>query len=130
MTIASVVGGQVDVGLGDAADVGADDVDRDLLLRQLGDLVLERLQRAGHVGLEQQVELTAGGGAGLRVEDVLERDAAALAAGQGLGLQALAALVGELARLAVVLDDAHVLAGVGHGVEAEHLDGLGRRRPR
>ena len=35
----------------------ADDVDRDLVLRQLGDLVLERLERAGHVGLEDEVEL-------------------------------------------------------------------------
>ena len=31
--------------------------DLDLVLRQLGDLVLERLQRAGHVRLEHEVEL-------------------------------------------------------------------------
>ena len=36
------------------------------------------------------------------------------------------ALVGELAGAAVVLDHAHVLAGLGHRVEAEHLDRLGR----
>ena len=37
-----------------------------------------------------------------------------------------AALVRELARAAVVLDHAHVLARFGHAVEAEHLDRLGR----
>ena len=37
---------QHDVGLVDAADAAVDDVDRDLLLRQLGDLVLERLERS------------------------------------------------------------------------------------
>src|SRR3712207_7568442 len=35
----------------------ADDVDRDLVLGKLGDLVLKRLERAGDVGLEQDVEL-------------------------------------------------------------------------
>ena len=45
-----------------------------------------------------------------------------------LALEAEAALAGELARPAVVLDHAHVLARLGHGVEAEHLDRLGRRR--
>ena len=33
------------------------DRDLDLVLRQLGDLVLERLERAGHVGLEHEAEL-------------------------------------------------------------------------
>ena len=60
-----------------------DDVDVDLVLRQLGDLVLEGLQRAGDVGLEHEVEL-------LEValldalEDVLEGDLAARTAGLGL----------------------------------------------
>ena len=46
-----------------------------------------------------------------------------------LGLQAVGALAGELAGAALVLDHAHVLAGLGHAVEAEHLDGLaGQRR--
>ena len=41
------------VGLVDAADAAVDDVDRDLVLRQLRDLVLDRLERAGDVGLER-----------------------------------------------------------------------------
>src|SRR5262249_10772917 len=45
------------VGLVDAAGLGMDDVDPDLLLRDLGDLVLKRLQRAGDVGLDDDVEL-------------------------------------------------------------------------
>ena len=50
------------------------------------------------------------------------------AAGLGLGLEARGALARELARRAVVRDDAHVLARLGDGVEAEHLDRLGGRR--
>ena len=102
-----------------------DDVDRDLLLRDLGDLVLERLQRAGDVGLEDDVELLDVALLGPR-EDLLEADLARLAAGQGLGLQPVGALLGELAGAAVVLDDLDELAGVGDAVEAEHLD----RHPR
>ena len=44
------------------------------------------------------------------------------AAGLGLVAQAVGALVGQLARRAVVLDDAERLAGVGDAVEAEDLD--------
>ena len=117
--------GQHHVGLVDAAGLRVDDVDRDLLLRDLGDLVLERLQRAGDIGLEDDVEL-------LDValldpgEDLLEADLARLAAGQGLGLEPVGALLGELAGAAVVLDRLHELAGVADAVEAEHLD----RHPR
>src|SRR4051812_19938484 len=50
-------GGQHHVGLVDATGLGVDDVDPDLLLGDLGDLVLERLQRAGDIGLEHDVEL-------------------------------------------------------------------------
>src|SRR5215207_3961024 len=119
--------GQVDVGLGDPADAGAHDLHLHLGLRQLRDLVLERLERAGDVGLEHQVEVLDLAAARL-VEDRLERHLLAGAAGLRLALQAEAALVGELARAAVVLDHAHVLARLGHAVEAEHLDRL--RRPR
>ena len=117
--------GEVDVGLRDAADAGAHDVDLDVGLRQLGDLVLERLQRAGDVGLEHEVELHHLAVARL-VEDALQRALAAAAAGLLLELEAGGALAGERAGAAVVLDHAHELAGLGHGVEAEHLDGLGR----
>ena len=60
------------------------------------------------------------------LEDVLERDLAARAAGERLGLEPVGALAGELARAAVVLDHAHELAGLGDAVEAEHLDRLAR----
>ena len=50
-------GGEHHVGLVDAAGGGVDHVDRDLVLRQLRDLVLERLERARDVGLEHDVEL-------------------------------------------------------------------------
>ena len=117
--------GQHHVGLVDATGLGVDDVDRDPLLRDFGDLVLERLQRAGDIGLEDDVELldVALLDAG---EDLVEADLARLAAGQGLGLEAVGALLGELAGAAVVLDRLDELAGVADAVEAEHLD----RHPR
>ena len=102
-----------------------DDLHLHVGLRQLGDLVLERLQRAGHVGLEHERELLELG-PGVLVEDRLQRDLAAAAAGLLLELEARRALAGELAGAAVVLDHAHVLAGLGHRVEAQHLDRLGR----
>src|SRR4051812_36099518 len=116
-------GGEVDVGLRDAADAGVDDLNGDLVLRQLGDLVLEGLERARHVGLEHEPELVDQGAA-LAVEDVLERELLAAAAGERLGLDARGPLTRELARLAVVLDHADELAGLGDGVEAEDLDRL------
>ena len=45
-------------------------------------------------------------------------------------LSRLRALAGELAGAALVLDDADPLAGLGHTVEAEHLDRLARQRLR
>ena len=100
-----------------------DDVDGDLVLRQLGDLVLERLERAGDVGLDEQVDLLDLALLGLR-EDVLEGDPAGVAASLGLGLEADRALTGELAGPAVVLDDLGALAGLADAVEAEDLDRL------
>ena len=71
-TMADAGLGQVDVRLGDAADAGGDDVDADLLGRQLGERVRERLGRALHVGLEDDLELLDLALLDL-VEDVLER---------------------------------------------------------
>ncbi len=115
------------VRLVDAADAAVDDVDRDLLLGQLGDLVLDRLQRAGDIGLDDQAELLDGALLG-ELEDVLERDLAPGAARQRLGLQPVGALPCELACAALVLDHAHDLAGLGNAVEAEHLDRLAGSR--
>ena len=103
-----------------------DQVDLHLLLRKLGDLVLDRLQRPRHIGLHDQAELLDGALLG-ELEDVLERDLAARAARQRLGLQAVRALARELPRAALVLDDPHDLPRLGHAVEAEHLHRLPRR---
>ena len=95
------------------------------VLRQLRDLVLERLERARDVGLEQDVELVELALLGLR-EDLLEGEPARLAAGELLGLEPVRALLGELAGLAVVLDDLDPLAGLADAVEAEDLDRVAR----
>ena len=96
-----------------------------LLLRQLGDLVRQRLERSGHVRLHDQVERLL---ARLRaLEHVLEGHLHALAARERLGLQAVGAVARERAGLALVLDHPGGLARLGHAVEAEHLDGLAGR---
>ena len=92
----------------------------------LRDLVLERLERAGDVGLEHDRQLLELALAGL-LEDLLEGDLARLAAGDLLGLDAGLALLRELAGAALVLDHLDVLAGLADAVEAEHLDGHARR---
>src|SRR4051794_28618621 len=118
-------GGQVDVGLRDATDAGQHDVHLDLVLRELGDLVLERLERARHVGLEHQAEVVD---LAALVEDRRQRALDAAAARLLLQLEPVGTLAGQRTGLAVVLDDAHVLARLGDAVEAEHLDRLRRRR--
>ena len=89
-------------------------------LLQLAD---DRLDRALHVGLEDDVQV--GDTAGLQLlEQLLERDAAARLLRERLAAQALAALLREIAGAAVVLDDAAELAGRRRLVEAEDLDRL------
>ena len=105
-----------------------DDVDLDLLLRQLGDLVLDRLERARDVGLEHQASsLTSPSWARLKTSssDTLRPERRASIS----VFRRCRALAGELARAALVLDDAHDLAGLRHAVEAEHLDRLARLAP-
>ena len=93
---------------------------------QPGDLVGERLERTGDVGLDDEVELLL---AALRArEHVLERHAAGGLTSECRLLEPDAALVRDTARLALVLDDAEVLARRGHAVEAEDLDRHARRR--
>ena len=104
-----------------------DHVDRDLLLRDLGDLVLERLERARDVRLEHDVELLELALGALR-EDLLEADLAGLLAGERLGLEALAALLRELSRSPLVLRGLDPLAGLADAVEPEHLDRIARVR--
>ena len=115
------------VGLGDPARRGVDHVDHDLLLRNLGDLVLKRLERARDVRLEHDVELLELALGALR-EDLVEADLAGLLAGQRLGLQALAALLRELSRSSLVLHRLDPLAGLADAVEPQHLDRIARVR--
>ena len=65
--------GQHDVGLGDTADRRVDDVDADLGLVHLVERVLERLDRALHVGLDDEVEVLELA-LGDTLEQVVERD--------------------------------------------------------
>ena len=95
-------------------------LDRDLVVLDLPDLVHGGLDRALHVGLDDQVELLDRALLHLR-EQILEADGLA-ALGEHLGAQALGALLGDLARDALVLDDAAALAGGRRLVEAEDLD--------
>src|SRR4051794_3365104 len=119
--------GEHHVGLVDAAGLRVDDVDRDLFLGDFRQLVLERLQGAGDVRLEDDVELfdLALLGAG---EDLVEAHLASLAPRQSLGFEAVAALLGHLPSLTVALDRLHELPGVGDAVEAEPLDRHSRNR--
>ena len=84
------------------------------------ELVHRGLDRALHVGLDDQGELLDGALLHLR-EEILEADGLA-ALGEHLGALALGALLGGLAGDAVVLDDAAELAGRRRLVEAEDLD--------
>src|SRR3954447_20873692 len=95
--------GQVDVGLGDRTDTAVDDADADLVADvDLRQGVLESLDRAGHIALEDEVELLArtllhGG------HEVLERTTHAALGLHGRPLARLA-LLGDLTRHPVVLD--------------------------
>ena len=100
---------------------GADDVDRTSLLRDLGDLVLERLERAGDIRLEDDVELLDLALADLG-EDFVEAHLAGLAPRELLGLEALVALVRELAGKTFAIDRLEAVASFRDPVEAEHFD--------
>ena len=93
----------------------------DLLLRQLRDLVLERLERARDVGLEDDVELldlalAAFAKTSSRVTVRAWRRASCSV------FSRVRALLGELARPALVVDHLDPLAGLADALEAEHLD--------
>ncbi len=94
-----------------------------LELRQLRD---DGLDGADDVAAHDEIEI--GDLAGLeRVVETLERDAAGRADGRELlAAEPLAAAVGEVARLAVVRDDARQLARRRRLVEAENLDRIAR----
>ena len=125
MMIAFDADGQVDVGLGDATDAAVDDPQLDLVADldpQQG--LLERLDGAGVVALEDQVEL-----AGLlqRGVEIVQADALAAARGQRVAL-ARTAPVGDLPGDPVLVDDEQVVAGTGHRREADDLHRTRRQR--
>ena len=92
--------------LGDPADTGMDDVDTNLRVLDLAELAHERLDRALDVALEDDVEVLDGALLHL-LEQGLERDAAGLRAlRELLAAEPLGALLGDVLRLALVLDDA------------------------
>src|SRR6478735_4051593 len=119
--------GQVDVGLGDRTDTAVDDAQRHLVAHvDLGQRVLEGLDRTGDVALQDQVELLA---LALlhRGHEVLQ---AATHATLGLHGRTLARLspLGDLAGHPVVLDHDEVLTRPGDTGEAEHHRGPRRVR--
>ena len=100
-----------------------DRVDADLGLIHLVERILKGLDGTLDVGLDDQVELLdLGVGDGL--EEILERHVLHAALLLDAGLER--ALLGELARVAVVLEHAELVTGVGHGLQAQDLDGVGR----
>ena len=97
-------------------------VDTDLGLIHLVERVLKGLDGTLDVGLDDQVELlNLGVGDGL--EEVLERDV--LHAALLLNTCLERTLIGQSASLALVLEHAELVAGVGHGLQTQDLDGVG-----
>ena len=98
-----------------------DRVDADLGLIHLVEGVAQSLDGALDVGLDDQVELLdLGVGDGL--EEVLERDVLDAALLLDTGLERT--LVGKGASLALVLEHAELVTGVGHGLQAQDLDSV------
>jgi hypothetical protein len=110
---------EVDVGLGDAADRRVHDVDLDLVGRQLGQRLRQALVAALHVGLDDERQRLRAALAHL-VEHVLELRGLLL---RELDVAELAlAEQRDLARLALVAERDHVLAGERHVGQALDLD--------
>src|SRR6476659_6502590 len=116
---------QVHVGLGDATDTAIDDAQLHLVVDldvQQG--FLQRLDRAGVVALEDQVQLA--GFLERRIQ-IFEADPLAGTGGQRVAL-ARAAPVGDLAGDAVLVDDEEVVARTRHRREADDLHRPRRQR--
>ena len=110
--------GEREVGLGDVAHGVVDQLQADLFRRYLRERTLDRLERALHVGLEDELELL-----GLALLDLREH----LVEGRGLvrdaRASALARIRGdERLRGLLVRDGTEHLAGFGHVRQTEDLD--------
>src|SRR5919109_2000627 len=90
--------GEHDVALRDRSDAGVDDVDAHLGVLDLRELVVDGLDGALHVGLDDDVEV-ADGALGHLGEELLEGHALLRAARELFGTQPLAAQAGEVSRL-------------------------------
>src|SRR6478609_7769275 len=117
--------GQVDVGLGERTDTAVDDAQRRLVADvDLGQRVLEGLDRTGDVALQDQVELLA-----LtllhRSHEVFQAATHATLGLHGRTLTRLA-LLGDLTGHAVVLDHDEVLARTRDTGQTEHHRGTRR----
>src|SRR5580700_10696207 len=118
--------GQVHVVLGDRADAAADHAQADFLADiELEQRVLQGLDRAGHVALDDAQQFLALAGLERRLQ-TLERDPPRLRE-LGIALASLTAF-GDLAGDPVVGDDQEVVARPGDGGQAEHHDRPGRQR--
>src|SRR6266542_3036085 len=103
--------GEQHVVVGDRADARADDADFDLLGREFGQRVLEHLDGALHVGLEDDQQLFDLAGFHLHGE-LVEPPGGGAGQGHHAGLR-LAELA-DLLRLGDVVDDLELVAGGGH----------------
>src|SRR6476620_2227468 len=122
--------GEVDVVLIDGTDAPADDAQRDLIAVlsdvDLQERILERLHRAGHIALDDQVELLDLAGGECPVE-VVQRDPPASRGQLSIALTGLAP-VGDLPRDPVFVDDQERVARAGYRGQAEDLDRTGWTR--
>ena len=92
---------------------------RDLVGAELVESGDDGLHRALHVALDEQRELLGPGRLQLG-HHLLER---AALTGHGQALAPLAqAVIGDLAGAGLVLDHGELIAGLGRGIEAQHLD--------
>ena len=115
-------GGEHDVAFVDGADGAVDDLDADFLVRDLFERGLDRLGRALNVGLDDQVERLHLAGLDL-AEQILQAD---LLRRAGTAVLLDTALLGELARHALVRNGVKDVAGAGHFVQAGDLNRRGR----
>src|SRR5262245_10251422 len=117
--------GEQHVVVGDRADARADDADFDLLGREFGQRVLEHLDGALDVGLENDQQFFDLAGFHLHGELVEPPGGGARQSHRaGLRLAKLA----DLLRLGDVVDDLELVAGGGNAFKTEHLYGRGRGR--
>ena len=120
-------GGEHDVALVDRADRTVDDAHADLVVGDLLQRGLDRLDAALHVRLDDDVQVLHLARLDL-AEEILQRDLGDRRVGLGLFLRL--ALLDQLARQALVGDGVEVRARARHLAEARDLHGNGRTRAR